>query len=93
MLGVNNEEIRIMDHVAHEWDCVATALGLNRDYINTMLRDHARHAKHACYSMFSKWIDSSMEVSWPHLIDALNRADFKVLAKQVIEKCKPSREM
>ena len=84
MLGVGSEkEIRVIDHVAHNWEYVAIALGLHQDTINTLSRDHAGNAKQACCNMFSKWIDSCMEISWPHLIDALHRADFKALAKQI----------
>ena len=83
MRDVNFEEIRIMDEIAPRWDQVAIALEVDQLQINIITVDCANDALKACHRMLSCWIDSQKDVNWGFLVDALCRADMKVLAERV----------
>ena len=83
MRDVDFTEIRIMDEIAPRWDQVAIALEVDQLQINIISKDCAHDAQTACRRMLSWWIDSRKKVNWGFLVDALCRADLKVLAERV----------
>ncbi len=78
-------ELRIMDEIAPRWDQVAIALEVDERFIKILARDCSQNALQACHRMLAHWIDSQSQVNWGFMVDALRRADYKVLAKQVQE--------
>lgn len=84
MRDKNFREIRTIDEVASSWVQVAVALEMDQHTINNLRCDYAREAVNACYWMFVAWINSpSSNITWECLIDALDRADYKVLATRI----------
>ena len=83
MLDADSNEIRIIDEIAPCWGQVAIALEVDELYIKILKRDFSNNARLACYRMLLYWRDSQRIVSWGFLIDALSRADYKLLAKRI----------
>ncbi len=83
MVDEHLQEIRVIETVASRWEYMAVALDMNQSTINTLSRDFAGNALGASLYMFSRWIDSCTNVTWELLVDALNRADYKVLADKI----------
>lgn len=84
MLDADSNEMRIVDEIAPRWDQVAIALEVDQLVINILTRNFPQNAQQACYKMLWQWLDcQASQVSWGFLIDALCRADYKVLAKRI----------
>lgn len=79
----NGFEVRVIQEIASEWYEVAVALGIKSSAINIISTDCRGHCVRGCTKMMSDWIDSQQEVTWEHLIDALHRAGYDALAKDI----------
>ena len=80
--------VRVVDHVAPQWEQLAMALGFKHHTIATVGRDYAKDAKGACHQILFLWLEETEEglvepVTWATLIQCLVDVELSCLAEEL----------
>lgn len=78
-------EVKILERVAFEFQKVAIALGFQHGVYEAVLLAVYNDHEHACMKIFEKWLNGEgrKPVTWATLIQALEDAGFRELARQL----------
>ena len=81
----NGKVVKVITHVAAEWEKVATRMYFGHNIIDRIKRDNHYQAEPCCRKMFGEWLDGNgrKPVNWQTLITALKEADFSELASEL----------
>lgn len=83
MFDESGDDLNIVGQISPKWKFVATLLGLSQAEIDVMSKKFVSNSELASYHMICKWIDQRHFVTWDHLLKALRKADYLVLAHEV----------
>ena len=81
----NGKVVKVITHVAAEWERVATRMYFGHNIIDCIKRDNHYQTVSCCRKMFGEWLGGKGRepVNWKTLITALEEADFSELASEL----------
>ena len=81
-------KVKVMEELAPHWDTtIAIQLNFNVSQIEQIRNDNPNRSLKSCQDMFSRWLTEGFRrpVTWKTLIEALDEADFTVMAQRLRE--------
>ena len=85
LVAEDGSEVKIVERVAAEFQKVAYALHFQPGVCEEVLATACNSYERACMKIFEKWLNGEgcKPVTWTTLIEALEHADFKQLAREL----------